>query len=286
VRRAGFTLLEVVVAMAILGLALLAIFDLNAGAVASHAYVKRITVATQLARAKMTDLEQELYDKGFELDDVVERSGDFAAEGWNGFTWKASILAPKTAGVGPDKLLEALFSLPPGEGGGLASLFGGLGGADGGVGGLAAAALSGGISNSALPPGASGPSGMNALGPFANLAQTQVTQLLDQIRRGVREVRLTVSWKEGKGTESLEVVTHVVSLQQGSDRNGTPGAALGTGGTGTQPGASAAPGGVPNVFGQAANGFGANPAFGVSQGPPSVIQRPVGSFAPFSGNNP
>ncbi len=125
---------------------------------------------------------------------------------------------------------------------------------------------------------------MSALGPFANLAQTQVSQLLDQIRRGVREVRLTVSWKEGKGTESLEVVTHVVSLLQGSDRNGTPGAALGTGGAVPgSPGASAAPGGIPNVFGQAA---GANPAFGVPQGPPPVTQRPVGSFTPFTGNNP
>ena len=48
---------------------LLAIFDLNAGAVASHAYAKRLTVATMLARSKMTDLEQELYDKGFDADD-------------------------------------------------------------------------------------------------------------------------------------------------------------------------------------------------------------------------
>lgn len=190
-KQRGFTLLEVVVAMAILGLALLAIFDLNSGAVASHAYVKRITVATQLARAKMTDLEQELYDKGFELDDV-ERSGDFAAEGWSGYTWKARILAPHTAGVSADKLLEALFSLPPGEGGGLASLFGSLGGADGGLGSLASS-LSGGTGP--LPPGATGPSGTQALGPFGTLAETQTTQLLDQIRRGVREVRLTISWK-------------------------------------------------------------------------------------------
>jgi general secretion pathway protein I len=267
--KRGFTLLEVVVAMAILGVALLAIFDLNAGAVASHAYVKRITVATQLARSKMTDIEQELYDKGFELDDEVTRSGDFAAEGWSGYTWKARILAPHTAGVTPDKLLEALFALPPGEGGGLAALFGGLGGADGGAGGLAA--LSGGISNSALPPGASGPSGMNALGPFAALAQTQVTQLLDQIRRGVREVRVTVLWKEGNRTESLDVVTDLVSLQQGSDRNGTPGAPLSTATTG----AAGTPAAAANT----------NP-FGAPQGPAAAFGRKVGAFPPFNGTTP
>jgi general secretion pathway protein I len=269
--------LEVVVAMAILGVALLAIFDLNAGAVASHAYVKRITVATELARAKMTDIEQDLYDKGFEIDDV-ERSGDFAAEGWNGFSWKARILAPQTSGVTPDKLLEALFAIPPGEGGGLASLFGGLGGADGGLAGMASAALSGGISNSSLPPGATGPSGMQALGPFATLAQTQVTQLVDQIRRGVREVRLSVSWKEGTRTESLDVVTHVVSLQQGSDRNGTPGAPIGTGTTGAVPGApgAALPGVTTPQFGT--GGFAPQP-----QGPPVNTTRPAGTFVPFGG---
>jgi general secretion pathway protein I len=293
VKRHGFTLLEVVVAMAILGVALLAIFDLNAGAVASHAYVKRLTIATQLARSKMTDLEQELYDKGFELDDV-ERKGDFAAEGWTGFTWKASILAPQTAGVGPDKLLEALFAIPAGDGGALNSLFGkALGGTDGGLGALSglASAFSGNSGGSPLPPGATGPGGLQALGPFATLAQTQVTQLLDQIRRGVREVHLTVSWKEGTRTESIDVVTHVVSLQQGSDRNGTPGAALGTGGTGALPGSAGAlaPGAGGTGFGTpGTNAFGANPnsAYinGVPQAPPVNPSRPAGSFTPFGGN--
>ena len=93
--RRAFTLLEVVVSLAILGLALLAIFDLNSGAVASHAYAKRLTVATMLARSKMTDIEQELYDKGFDTDDR-EISGDFRTEGWEAYTWKAQILAPRT----------------------------------------------------------------------------------------------------------------------------------------------------------------------------------------------
>ncbi len=77
----------------------------------------------------------------------------------------------------------------------------------------------------ALPPGATaGLAGSQALGPMAALAQTQMTQLLDQIQKGVREMHLTVSWKEGKRTESIDLVTDVVSLRQGSDRNGTPGA--------------------------------------------------------------
>ncbi len=87
---AGFTLLEVIVSMAILGLALMAIFDLNAGAVAMHAYTKKLTVASLLARSKMIDIEQDLYDKGFNNDDE-EKSGDFSDEGWSSFKWREQL---------------------------------------------------------------------------------------------------------------------------------------------------------------------------------------------------
>ncbi len=106
----------------------MAIFDLNSGAIANHVYTKHLTVATLLARSKMTDLEQKLYDDGFSTDDD-EESGDFSEEGWPNFKWRAKIIAPKTDGVSPDQLIGAIFNLPiGGEGGdlgGLASLFGG-----------------------------------------------------------------------------------------------------------------------------------------------------------------
>ena len=129
----GFTLLETVVALAILALALMAIFDLNSGAVSNHVYSKHLTVASFLARSKMTDLEQQLYDDGFSNDDE-EESGDFSEEGWPGYKWRAKIIAPKTNGVSPEQLIGAIFNLPIGEEGGdlggLAAMFGGGGGAD------------------------------------------------------------------------------------------------------------------------------------------------------------
>ncbi|HVP62775.1 MAG TPA: prepilin-type N-terminal cleavage/methylation domain-containing protein [Myxococcaceae bacterium] len=288
--RRGFTLLEVVVALAILGLALMAIFDMNAGAVASHAYAKRLTVATMLARSKMTDIEQELYDKGFDTDDR-EIQGDFRAEGWEAYTWRAQILAPRTTEVSPDKLLEALFNIPPGKDGasGLAALLGG--GRDGGAAGLGSfsqlqqslgnlASGQSGPSLGALPPGATAASGLSALGPFAGLAQTQMQQLLQQIQKSVREVHLTVSWKDGKREESIDLVNDVFSLRQGSDRNGTPGAALST--TTGLPGAPGTPGapgqlpfpggGIPGV------NTGGQPIFGPIRGntPPGTALDPNG----------
>jgi general secretion pathway protein I len=287
--RRGFTLLEVVVALAILSLALMAIFDMNAGAVASHAYAKRLTVATMLARSKMTDIEQELYDKGFDIADR-EISGDFRAEGWEAYTWKAQILAPQTTEVSPDKLIESLFNLPPGANGvaGLAALLGsgrdgGIGGATGGI----SQQLSqyggalGGAAGNALPPGATQASGLAALGPFAGLAQTQMTNLLQQIQKGVREVHLTVSWKDGKRTESVDFVTDVFSLRQGSDRNGTPGAALNsTAGVPGAPGTGVpgAPGtGVPGPGGVPGNPFAPG---GLNTGGQSIFSGPT------TGNTP
>lgn len=209
-RARGFTLLEVVVAIAILGMSLLAVFQLNAGAVAMHGYTKRLTVATLLARSKMTDLEQELYDKGFSVDDQ-EESGDFSSEGWSSFKWTAKIIAPKTDGVSPEQLMGAIFNLPMGAGG-LSSLFGGnsSGAAKDGKSDSAASA-------SSLPPGASAAGGLGAAG---GLMQGQFTQMVDQLTKAVREVHLTVYWKDGKTTETVDVTTHLVAFGPGGDRNG------------------------------------------------------------------
>jgi general secretion pathway protein I len=67
----GFTLLEVMVAIAILGLGLTAILSAQAGAFASSAYARSVSVATGLARCKMTEVEEKLLREGFqELDEV------------------------------------------------------------------------------------------------------------------------------------------------------------------------------------------------------------------------
>jgi len=223
--RHGFTLLETVVAMSILALALMAIFDLNAGAVAMHTYTKKVTVASLLARAKLTDLEQDLFDRGFPADDE-ERSGDFSDEGWSQFKWRAKIIAPKTQGVSTDQLISAVFGVPTGgSGDAISAMFGGGGSKEG-----------------------SGPQagGSPMAGAMAGMAQAQMTQFLDQIRNTVREVHLTVSWKDGKRVESVDLVTHIIA---GSERNGTglPGGAQA--GTGQPPLDGQNPGGIPGQGG-------------------------------------
>jgi general secretion pathway protein I len=231
----GFTLLEVVVALAILSMALMAIFNLNAGAVAMHVYTKKLTVATLLARSKMTDIEQKLYDKGFAADDE-EDGGDFSDEHWSNFKWRVKIVAPKTDGISPEQVIGAIFGIPlgaPGDSSGssssdplaaIGSLLGGAGlggaaGASGAAGAAGAASAMGGITSGLMGGGSGGAGGLlSMLGPMAGV---QFQQMVDQLTKSVREIHLTVSWKEGKQVESIDLVTHMVSAGQGGDRNGT-----------------------------------------------------------------
>lgn len=219
--RRAFTLLEVLVALAILAVSLVAVINVNSVAVAGHVYAKKLTVATLLARSKMTDLEQKLYDEPLPADDD-EDAGDFSDEGWPSFKWRARIIVPKTNGLTPEQLFSALFNLPLGdgkEGGGAGGLLGSLFGAAGAgaTGATGATAAPG-----AAPGGAGGLAGL-AAGPL----QQQFTQMVDQLQKSVREVHLTVSWKEGKLVESIDLVTHIVSMGPGSDRNGGAAAASG-----------------------------------------------------------
>jgi general secretion pathway protein I len=86
----GFTLLEVMVAVAILAIAFSAIFGGFAGAIATNTYVKRVTIATMLARLKMTEIETKLMKEGFGEIEESEQ-GDFEEEGFRDFKYDIKI---------------------------------------------------------------------------------------------------------------------------------------------------------------------------------------------------
>jgi general secretion pathway protein I len=212
-RARGFTLLEVMIALAIISVALVAISGINSGAIDAHTYSKRLTIATLLARSKMADLEQELQSDGLPSDDS-EEEGAFDEEGYPQYRWQAQIIRPKTEKIDTSQLL-ALTGM-------------GLTGADGAnpLGGDAAKNLPGDLA-SKIPGGASaltsalgqgGPTTSGMGGLLGGMMQTQMQGMLDMLGRTVREVRLTVFWKSGKLIDKFTVVTHVVSLGQGTDQ--------------------------------------------------------------------
>jgi general secretion pathway protein I len=282
-RDSGFTLLEVTVAMAVLALGLVAVVDINAGAARLHEASQQLTVGTLLARSKMIDLEQKLNEEGFS-DFDTQLDGVFDTEGHSDFRWHAEILKPDLT-----KTSEQLTTMVTGAlGGGATS--GQSGGGLAGFGGGALAGLLGqssllpadgqlplgvnipssGSSSSASSPTSAGLSGLLG-GAASGLIQSQVDMLVQQLQKGVREVRLNVYWPEGKNEGSLSIATHLIVLNAtgAGTSSGLPtgqGTATGTGSApGTAAGLPGAPGapGAPGLPGFPGGGFpGSNPLMG------------------------
>ncbi|MCP3950768.1 MAG: prepilin-type N-terminal cleavage/methylation domain-containing protein [Desulfobacterales bacterium] len=80
----GFTLLEVLVAMAILAIVLIAVFRLHAQSISMHSAARFHTTAPLLLQAKLTDL------KSTPLAELVADSGNFG-EQYPGYTWRFSM---------------------------------------------------------------------------------------------------------------------------------------------------------------------------------------------------
>jgi general secretion pathway protein I len=258
----GFTLLEVSVALAILAIGLVSVVDINTGAARLHEQSKHLTLATLLAKGKMIDLEQKLNEDGFsDFDQQID--GTFDEQGHPEIRWHAEILKPDTT-----KANDQLTQLITGAMGGGSPGSPGSGSTDGQSGG-ATGPLASFLSQSSLIPSASSlPSGLSSLlpssaptdpnapsspvatglggvlgGAATTIIQAQVTQLVTLIQNGVREVRLTVAWPDGKREDNISIATHFVILRPS-----------GTGvSTGLPPGQ-----GSPNSLGSASGTPGAN----------------------------
>ncbi len=180
----GFTLLEVMIALMILAGALLTVSEITGGALRNHVRARQLEVATLLARGKMVEVEADYERKGFRDFDEKDE-GTFEAQGHPEVRWAVEVVKPEVE-LSADKILELLT----GKQGGLEELIQGAMPKDGGP--------------QTVMPGATA---------IAQGLQTQLVQIGEQIKKGVREVRLTVSWPGGgKKVEAFTVVTHMVVL--------------------------------------------------------------------------
>jgi general secretion pathway protein I len=196
-RRAGrgFTLLEVMVAMAILALSLTAAFEVVGGAMQNHLRARRLELATLLARAKLAEVEAKFEEDGFRDFDQSE-DGSFGDEGHPEIKWEVKTTKP-TMELGADGVIKALT----GAEGGLAGLLG-------------------------LAPGGQASGGGPTTDPkdqpippqIKAIIDQQLTALGEEIKKGVRQVRLTVSWEDGRAKESFTVATTMVVLTPGSQK--------------------------------------------------------------------
>src|SRR5688572_12099324 len=95
-RQAGFTLLEVMIGLALLGLALTVLIKSAAGSIFNAEQAHMIGVATDLARAKMYDIEETLLKDGFtDTDQSHESEECFKDEGWPNICYSYKVEEPK-----------------------------------------------------------------------------------------------------------------------------------------------------------------------------------------------
>jgi general secretion pathway protein I len=200
----AFTLLEVMVAVAILGLALTVIVSAQSGLYSGSTYARHVSVATGLARCKMSEVEERLLSLGYPELDELDEGACCDDEGAQGFTCKWKIERVEL----PEVDTTAALSAAMGDGGtgplgALAQMAANpqaVGGADGGISAIA----------SELQQSTGGAAGI------AQLAMSMVYPTLKpMLEASIRKVTVSVLWKDGKQERDLTIVQYVTYPQRG-----------------------------------------------------------------------
>jgi general secretion pathway protein I len=223
--RRGFSLLEVMVALAILAAGFMVLSEAHGRAALATIDARNVTIGTILARGKMLDVEFEIRKDGFgDFDKVID--GDFSEEGQPEYKWRAHI---KKIEIPVGKVGEAS------QGGlNLGGLLGG-GGADDSAGSTNLNNATSQMNTGMLTPIFQGAS--------------------DVFKNSVREVTLVVMFPEGGRIRDMKITTHMVDdVKLAASLAAIPG----VGGLPNIPGLGGA-GGIPGIPGLPGGGGATNP---------------------------
>lgn len=215
----GFTLLEVMVAVAILGIGLTAILSAQAGNFATSAYARNVSVATGLLRCKMGEIEEDILKRGYPASDEHEEGvcceGDESKIRCAWAVEKPEFPPPKYGeldldseldlsgdGKGPGQLGAAVEALKGSEG---APPF------DEGA-GIA------GIAQSLTGSGEETPGG-GALGMAMGMIYPDLKMAFEA---SVRKVTVTARWNDGEVERKIDVVQWLAFPQMGPEPDDDP----------------------------------------------------------------
>jgi general secretion pathway protein I len=236
--RAGFTLLEVLVAVSILGLGLTVILSSQVGIFSSSQRAENLSLATHLVRCRMNETEVELLKDGFPLSDESKDEGPCCEDESDTF-FRCSrkverIELPQPAGMGGLDGGTLPNAIGGGDGGGILSTLGPNGIAANpealqGLGPLGALAgmgqAPGQTGTSGGLGGLMGGAGGEGLGGMVPMVMGMVyPDLKAMLEASIRKVTITVHWKEGAFERDLEATQFVANpMQGGLDPNAAAG---------------------------------------------------------------
>lgn len=237
--KRGFTLLEVMIALALLGLGMVVLIKSAAGNIFSSEDAHMMGIATDLARGKMYDIEEILLKDGFsDTSQSDESEKCFEDEGWPNVCYSYTVEEPKLPSFEQLQEMAQKQALDAAKE------------AAGSAGSALGTEALGGLENSAL----GGMLGM--MGSFGGgtqditaaqggaLIQGQYSMFQEILKVSVRKVTLTVKWKVLGRDRDMKVVAFFTDAaamdkvlsgmgsQEYQDTSGT-GTGTGTGGAGS-----------------------------------------------------
>jgi prepilin-type N-terminal cleavage/methylation domain-containing protein len=253
--RAGFTLLEVMIGLALLGLGLTVLIKSAAGSIYNTQQAHMMGVVSDLARARMYEIEEILLKDGFSDTEQHEEDKTFEAEGWPGVRYSYKVEQVELPSWDQLQELTKRQAAKAGSGGGSGS-------------GDDSAAEQNTFENSALGGMLSGFGGFGGGGDDkdggdigaaagASFVQGQYTMFQQILKVSIRKVTLTVTWQVMGSDREMKVVSFFtdpgamdkvingLGAQDPDDKvsgipGGDPGGGGGGGGGGGLPGGSPA----------------------------------------------
>lgn len=234
----GFTLLEVMIGLAVLGFALVVLLKSTANSMFSAQQAQMMGVATDLARAKMNDIEETLIKDGFNetgLSDPDDKCDDFEPfedEGWPHIEWCAKVIQVELPSW---QNIQELTNARAGSGAGSGS-----GSGEEEEGGFENSALGGLLGMLGGGIGAGGDATNIESLTGGGLVQSMYSTFQEVLKVSVRKVTLTVRWQVMGRESEMDVVAFFTDpaamdkVLQGLGSqdldDAAPGAGSGTGG--------------------------------------------------------
>ncbi len=193
-RESGFTLLEVMIAVAILAIGMTAIFASEVQSIDAGTTAQGYNIATLLARCKMGEIEEEIANQGLPAIDAQGEDACCDGAEVDGFTceWALDrVVLPDEALMGEEEGDEGSILSDPGSQTGVLD----------------------GMLSGASPLGASG--GQDAMAEMAIGIAFPV--LKPSIEEQVRRATVTVNWAHHRREMSFDVVQYIVAEQPPAD---------------------------------------------------------------------